>query len=340
MKASSAHVSSLSSWVRTIKLALDAQGLDGMALLQQAGMDADVLADPNGRVPLAATTRLWEIAIDATADPAFGLTVSNFVQQTTFHALGYSLIASKSLKDVFERLVRYFHIVSNAADVKFERLENCYRFRILQLGGEQPAFAAQDALLATNLLMCRSLAGREFSPLAVRLLRPRPQERKPYEKIFRVEVEFSAEEMSMDFAIDAIEQTLLTANEELAQHNEAILERLLAGVSRDPLSQKVHLCLLELLSNGEPSHEQVAKRINMSSRNMQRKLSEAGTSYTAILDDTRKQLGLNYLQGADYTMSEITYLLGFSDTSSFSRACKRWLGMSPSAYRNAQGICK
>ena len=69
MKASSAHVSSLSSWVRTIKLALDAQGLDGMALLQQAGMDADVLADPNRRVPLAATTRLWEIAIDATADP-------------------------------------------------------------------------------------------------------------------------------------------------------------------------------------------------------------------------------------------------------------------------------
>ena len=51
----------------------------------------------------------------------------------------------------------------------------------------------------------------------------------------------------MDFAIDAIEQTLLTANEELAQHNEAILERLLAGVSRDPLSQKVHLCLTGII---------------------------------------------------------------------------------------------
>jgi len=334
MNAKTQHVSSLSSWIRVIKTALEANGVDGLALFRQAGMDAELLADPNARFSLTQTTRLWELAVDATEDPAFGLAVSNFVNQTTFHALGYSLIASTSLKDAFERLVRYFCIVSNAAELGFERVGDRYVFRILRLNGNQPAFAAQEALLATNLRMCRSLAGSDFNPLAVRLPRAKPENTAPYRQLFRVDVEFDSAEMSMDFAADAIELALPSANEELALHNDAILKRLLAGMSRDKLSQQVHECIIELLSKGEPSHEEVAQKLNMSLRNMQRKLRETGTSYKEILDETRKELARDYLADPAYSISEITFLLGFTDTSSFSRAFRRWEAETPSQYRS------
>ncbi|PPA05284.1 AraC family transcriptional regulator, partial [Pseudomonas sp. MWU12-2312b] len=98
---------SLASWTRALRKQLDALGLDSTALCRQAGLDPQWMDDPNARYPLSGTTRLWELAVQASGDPAIGLRVSRFVSPTTFHALGYALVASGSLREVFERIVRY-----------------------------------------------------------------------------------------------------------------------------------------------------------------------------------------------------------------------------------------
>jgi AraC-like DNA-binding protein len=93
--------------------------------------------------------------------------------------------------------------------------------------------------------------------------------------------------------------------------------------------------LLEQLSSGELSEEQMAQRLHMSRRTLQRKLAEAQTTYQKLLEDTRRDLALRYLEDPRHSITDITFLLGFSQQSAFTRAFRRWTGMSPTDYRAA-----
>jgi len=91
--------------------------------------------------------------------------------------------------------------------------------------------------------------------------------------------------------------------------------------------------VLDELSSGEGTAEDTAKQLHMSSRTLQRKLAEANTSYLQLVDDTRKDLALRYIEDERRSVTDITFSLGFSQPSAFTRAFKRWTGLSPSDYR-------
>lgn len=180
---------SLASWTRALRKQLDALDLDSAALCAQAGLDPQQMDDPNARYPLSATTRLWELAVQASGDPAIGLRVSRFVSPTTFHALGYALVASGSLREVFERIVRYHQVVSDALTLELSREGERYHFRLLQPpGSPAPALEAIDAFAAIYVRTCRNRLGREYAPLAVHLRRPEPADAKPWHTVFRAPV--------------------------------------------------------------------------------------------------------------------------------------------------------
>lgn len=325
----------LTSWAKAIRKALENAGHDPKPLFLQAGLDLAALDDPNARYPVASTSRLWRLAVEATGNPAFGLAVASCVTQTTFHALGYSLVASASLKDAFERLVRYFRIVSDAAELEFKPVADEYHFLIhIDPQGTRPAFESIDAFLSVNLRMCRALAGRQLSPLRVVLERPEPLDRSPFERVFRAPLQFNGQQNLLVFDRAVFAQALDGANPELARHNDQIIAQYLARHERQNIAARVHGVLVEQLSLGEPSQHKVAAALHMSLRNLQRKLADEGRSYTDILNDTRRELALSYIKDPRYTVSEITYLLGFADTSSFTRAFRRWTGQSPTAYRS------
>lgn len=136
--------------------------------------------DPNARYPLSGTTRLWALAVQASGDPAIGLRVSRFVSPTTFHALGYALVASGSLREVFERIVRYHPVVSDALTLQLSRGEDRYRFCLdVPPQGPAPAFEAIDAFASIYVRTCRNRLGRDYAPLAVYLRRPEPADPAP-----------------------------------------------------------------------------------------------------------------------------------------------------------------
>ena len=166
---------SLASWTRALRKQLDALGLDSTDLCQQAGLDPQLMDDPNARYPLSATTRLWQLAVQVSGDPAIGLRVSRFVSPTTFHALGYALVASGSLREVFERIARYHPVVSDALELDLSRTDDRYLFRLkIPAGNPAPAFEAIDAFAAIYVRTCRNRLGRDYAPLAVYLRRPQP----------------------------------------------------------------------------------------------------------------------------------------------------------------------
>lgn len=329
------HASSLSSWVRTIKFTLDRQGIDTAALFEQAGLDVAALQDPNARYSLASSTRLWALAREATGDDAIGLKVAGNINHTTFHALGYALLASPTLMDAFERLLRYFRIVTDAAELEFRSRETEHQFVIHPLPGElQPADEAVDAMMLVIMRMCYLLYGRGFAAREISFRRPAPTAIAAFENAFRVPLAFAEQETTITLDNEVLTQPLPSANRELARHNEAILVRYLAEFEKDNIANGVHALLVEQLPFGEPQQAEIAKSLNLSPRNMQRKLKAEDTSYNQILDATRQALARRYLEESHYSVSEITYLLGFSGSSSFTRAFRRWTGQAPSAYRS------
>ncbi|MGJ8670247.1 MAG: AraC family transcriptional regulator [Oceanococcus sp.] len=328
---------SLSSWAKAIKATLDQRDLDSDLLFEQAGLDLAILKDPNGRYLLEGTTRLWQLAVAATGDQSLGLSVGRNVNQTTFHALGYSLLASPTLKETFERLVRYFRIVTDAGELEFCRDKDNFKFVLNPLDGPiQPAIESLDALMSVVIRLCRLLSANRFQATRVTFRRASPDDTRIFEKVFQAPLEFSATETAIYMKAEVINEPLENGNPDLARHNDEILARYLRDFDKQNIANRVHGNLIKQLPQGEPSQEKTAEAMHMSLRNLQRKLSAEGTSYKEILNKTRHDLALSYMQDARYSISEITYLLGFSDTSSFNRAFRRWTEQSPTDYRNSR----
>jgi AraC-like DNA-binding protein len=326
----------LGTWVKAICRALEASGCDSTALLAEAGFDVKALDGPTVRCPLTQTARLWGLAVAATGDPAFGIKVASHIKQTTFHALGYGLSASSTLKEAFERVQRFCHVASDAIEYEFSRHGSEYHFVIEPAG--PVADESVDALVAAYLRMCRSLIGHDYSPLRIEFRRARPSGIEDFERLLRAPLQFGAARTRLVFDCEAIERPLEGGNPELARHNDAIALQYLAQIERDNLQGRVRDVLTQRLARGEPSQEDVAELLNMSPRTLQRKLGDGGTTYKEILDETRRVLALAYLSAPRHSVSDVTYLLGFSAGSSFTRAFRRWTGQSPSDWRAGAGV--
>lgn len=327
----------LTSWAKAIRKALDAAGVDSARLFAEAGLEFAALDDPNARYAVEGTTKLWRLAVSATGDEAFGLTVARNVGQTTFHALGYSLIASATLREAFERITRYFRIVTDAAEPVLTLEGERYRLSFhVSAGASAPADEAFDAFAFLLVRLCRGLHQRSYSPLLVSLKRPVPRGLAAFERALRAPLQFSAGENALWFDRETFEKKLEGANPDLARHNDEIVLRYLAHFDKQNLRTRVHAALVQLLPLGEPSADKVAETLHMSARNLQRKLADEGSSYKELLNDTRRDLALSYLRDPSYNLTEVTYLLGFADTRSFNRAFQRWTGQAPSVYRSSQ----
>jgi len=321
----------LGTWVKAICRALEAAGCDSVALLTEAGFDPKSLDGPTARCPLTHTARLWRIAVAATGDPAFGIKVASHIKQTTFHALSYGLSASSTLKEAFERVQRYCRVASDAIEYEFWRSGAEYHFVIEP--ADDVTDESVDALVAAYLRMCRSLIGHDYSPLRIEFRRERPAEIEDFESLLRAPLQFGAARTCLVFDAESIERALDGGNPELARQHDAIAAQYLAQIERDNIQGRVRDALTQRLAQGEPSQEDVAELLNMSARTLQRKLGDGGTTYKEILDETRRVLALAYLSTPRHTVSEVTYLLGFSAGSSFTRAFRRWTGQSPSDWR-------
>jgi len=326
--------STIASWSATIIRALDAQGLDGQGIARNADIDPTALQEPDARVPRAALTRLWGLAVEATGDPCFGLTVARFPMQTTFHALGYAVLASTTFKEAVERIIRYRRLIGDVVQLSLEEIGERCRFVIdvSSRPGVVP-FEAVDAFAAVTVRQARVLhANRDFNPLAVSLQRPEPPDPAPFRRVFRAPVSFSQPTNFLEYARADLERRLPAGNAELARQNDAVVVRYLSRVKDVGLSSRVEQALIEALPNGEPSKQVIARTLAMSPRNLQRRLAAEGTSFKEILNEARVSLARSYIQEGRLPVTEIAFVLGFADISAFSRAFKRWTGMSPRDY--------
>jgi len=324
--------STLAPWTATILRALAARGLDAPALAARAGIDAGNLG-PEARVPRDALNRLWQLAVEATGDPAFGLEASRHVAQTTFHALGYAVLASVTLRDAFERMIRYRRLIGEVLSLRLVDAGDRWRFEIDVSAEPGVPYQAVDAIASLCARQGRLLHGdRRCTPLAVHFARPAPADPEPYLRTFRAPLRWEAAVNALEWSRADLEDPLPAGNAELARGNDEVLVRHLARLAGARLSSRVQQALLEALPSGAPSKATIARGLGMSPRNLQRHLAEEGASFKGLLEGARTALARSYVEEGRLSVTEIAFVLGFADTSAFSRAFKRWTGASPREY--------
>jgi len=328
--------STITSWALLVAKALDAGGHDSAAVFRSAGLDPTKLGNADARYPVEGMRKLWQLAAEVSGDPYFGLEAARFWHPTTLNALGYSWMASDSLRDALTRMSRYGRLVNSVAQMTLEEYEQEVAFAIsAPQSSTMVSNEAIDAALATMVTMCRVSYGDSFNPLRVITQRPEREDPARYYDFFRCPIEFSADTNVLYFSKDALEKHLPTANPRLAGVSDQVVAEYLARFDKGSTAIRVRAKLIDLLSAGEFSQQEVANNLHMSLRTLQRKLAEEDTSYKEILKETRRELANQYLRQGYLSVSEVTYLLGFSEPSNFARAFKRWTGHTPSEFRAA-----
>lgn len=335
---------SLSSWVAAVKRAVEAKGLNAEAMMREAGLDLSLLADPQARYPVGQALNFWRLARQQSQDPLLGLHVARYVTASTFHALGYAQLASSNLAELFERSARYFRVVSDAGVVSFTR-KNGFGYLTLQgdpvllerlQGAEREVvWCALDCHILTILRACGLLLSKQFKLTELRLQRAMPADRDAYELAMRHVPIYGCDDNTLVIADEVLMLPLPTANAALARINEDAAARYLADLEGDAFQRQLKQLIQDRLPDGDPSQEDIAQRLSMTTRSLQRRLADDGTTYREILNDLRHKLALEYLSQGIYSISEVAYLLGFAELSAFTRAFKRWTGVSPSAWEAA-----
>jgi AraC-like DNA-binding protein len=313
-----------------MKETLQECGVDFAALARQSGIDPSLLSKPNARYPAARLKKLWQLAADASGDPVFGLHVGNRSRPGVLHALGLGLVSSTSVLKALQRIERYSGVVSTNG-----RFVLVQKDRVLQLETRahestiMPTSHALDAWVAT---ICRTLvqcAGATATPLKV-LLPPRPGVAADlYQQILGCPVEFGAPHIVLVFDAERAAQPVFSGNSELAAEADKLSMRYIEGLVPDSASARVRALLLKAMPSGELDQGGIARALNQSASTLHRRLREEGTSYQRLMDSTRRELALEYLQEGRHSLADITFLLGFADQSNFTRAFRRWTGTTP-----------
>ena len=323
-----------STWAQAIVDALEFEGLDGTELFSTLGLDSSVLSDPDARIAQDQMTQLWQLAVARTGNTAVGLSMARVIRPGHFNVVGYALMSSRNLKEGFTRIVRYQRIIGEAADINLRVLPDCYRLEVSIHGDSLPAPPqSHDAALAYAIAFCRWMTGQPLVPLSVSFAYAEPSNISEYQTLFGCPLIFDADHFGMSFSREMMEATLATGNATLAQAHDRLAGEYLARFGESRVTHQARQVLCRLLPQGEPKRLAVATALRMSTRTLQRRLQEEGNSFQQLLDETRRELAVQYLGQPQLTLLEIAYLLGFADPSNFFRAFKRWFSMPPGQYR-------
>lgn len=330
------QITTIASWVLLVSKALQSYGIDSHKLLVQVGLDPTQLTDPNARYSYSSVTELWKLAVEETGDPCFGLKVVEYWHPTTFHALGFSWMASATLKEALQRVVRYIRIANSATEAELKTISDAYQFTLKGVAfGPIPADVAFDASMAVIVHMCRESAGASFNPQRLSLQRIRPDKdcEQEFLDYFKCDIDFDAQQDCLYLPKQSLEAELPTGNAELALANDQIVNEYLSHLDSTSIAFRVKTKLIEQLSSGNITEDVICGLLNVSLRTLQRKLKAEGVTFKELLEETRRELATQYIGNSRLSINEVTYMLGFAEPSNFTRAFKRWHGMPPSEYR-------
>jgi AraC-like DNA-binding protein len=315
---------------------LEEYGIDPGPVFRAEGVNPEILYDSGARVPADLYQRIDVRAAELSKDPFFGLKGAEHFRPAHLGALGFAWMASSSLRTAFERLSRYSRIIQEKLSIELNEDDKLLYVRVDARLPELGAKIREEGQLASLVKFCRVIAGNSFNPARICFRQEKPADTSYHYELFRCPIEFGAEQTTFVVNREDADKRLTGSNDELARLNEHIVVRYLAHNAKQDIVNRAKAAIIDNLSNGAVTEVMIAEELHMTPRNMHRKLQKEDTSFKQLLTDVRKDLAKQYIQDRSKTLTEISFMLGFSEVSSFSRAFKNWTGKPPSEAR--QGV--
>jgi AraC-like DNA-binding protein len=232
-------------------------------------------------------------------------------------------------------VVRYIHVVTEDLNINLTETPDGL---MITTDLEKSLFTLpqhHDVVLSVIMHMCRFNYGDELLATRVCLAHEKPPCADIIEDYFRTPVVYDAPASSLTLSKKDVDLKLTSGNRELALLHDEFLMKYLVEIKKGDIVQQIQSVIIENLPSGKVTDNLIARELNLSERSLQRKLKEKGTTFRNELDNVREMAAIQYIRNPVNTMSDIAFLLGFSEQSAFSRAFKKWTGTSPMKYRNS-----
>jgi AraC-like DNA-binding protein len=323
-------VTSTLAMVRTAEL----RGFPVADLLERASLPREVLEDPDARIAGKTALELWQALIERTDDPALQLAAPTTLPFGAYRVIDYLVRVSATVGEGVTRFAEFFGLIADALKLSIESADDgsCLCLATADGGAAPPLYA--DYVFAALVGRVRMGIRPELRVRHVDLRRAQPADPGPYQECFQAPVRFAAAGDRLCFTAAEWASPIEGADAALARVLEEHARILAARLPEAPTDfvSTVRTSVMAALPDSADA-EHVARALHMSTRTLQRKLADAGTSFREVLDSVRSGLAESYLADTGVSIPEVAFLLGFSDQSSFHRAFHRWTGWAPGRWR-------
>ena len=279
---------------------------------------------------------LYRGIAESSNDAGFGLKLGSEERIERYDPIKIAAISARSLRDAVERLSRYKQLTCPEEIRVVERgNESAVRFVWLLAHEKEPSLLV-DVCFAWIVSMARRGIGRPLSPKRVEFERA-PAQREMYETYFRCPVKFRSAGNALVFNKADMELPFVTHNADLLAIVAPQLEaELTEQLAHKTFTEQAKGILKQLVAGQRPGIEDLARELHLSTRTLQRRLTEHGITFQRLLDEARRELARHYLLHSSRELNETAYLLGYEDANSFFRAFHHWEGTTPGQWRLLQ----
>lgn len=314
---------------------IEKKGADVDRVFGISGIQPELLLSPTLSLQLPHYCEVLEQAARISQCDNFGLYFGNQFQPKSLGLIGYIALCSSTLENALQNLTSHFHLHQ-----KDTLCQMIVKDQLIQINYQVQHGAIlsrrQDAELTIGMFMniIREVLGSRYSPRAIHFEHPKPEFWQEHSKLFNAPVYFDhpcnsilLHKADLQIKMSQSDPLLLTMMIEL-------LTRLNSDHYQQSLIDQVRAHIQLDLVNGEPNLEKVANDLKLTSCGLSRKLKNDHITFTQLIDQVRHELARNYINQKNLPISEVAFLLGYSEVSAFSRAFKRWFGCTPRQVRH------
>jgi len=322
--------------VRFLAQGLGKYGYDVPALLASTGLATLDLANPDARLPCEAYGILLSRAMQERPMPNVGLKLAQATPVGTYPLLDYLILTSDTVAAGLQQLAHYVRLTESPVSVTLRESATSVIAELTCVPADKISVEFFASLMILDL---RQETSGRFRAASVGF-RHAPDDVSEFERVLDCPVRMNAAQDSVTIDAEMLELPLDRRDSVLRQVLEAQANDILAKLpKRSGLAANVQRALAKRVSGGASGDvrvDAVARDLATSGRTLQRRLSAEGVSYQELLDEARKEAAGRYLGESVFAIGEVAYLVGYSEPAPFYRAFKRWYGVTPEAYRQAQ----
>ncbi|MGQ7815772.1 AraC-like transcriptional regulator QhpR [Metapseudomonas furukawaii] len=314
---------------------IEGQGGDLDRIFGRAGIDPEQLRHPTLSLALTNYCRVPEEAARQSGSDNFGLHYGQQFQPRDLGLLGYVGLFSSTLEEALKNFAEAFPYHQHSTLIRLVDCGECYRFDY-QVRHGAILDRRQDAELTMGMAvnLVRHVLGRDWAPRAVAFEHERPEGWQEHGAAFGAPVQFGR---PCNFLLvpkgDVQGRAMPERDPNLLFLFQDVIRRLGEQGNRPSLLEEAGTQIRLALAQGEPNLECISEQLELTPAGLQRRLREEGLSFSQLVEQTRRELALHYMRQRQRPISELAPLLGYSETSAFSRAFRRWFGVSPRQWR-------